>query len=430
LTISDSANCSSEPIVFVLNASDSSDPFSIEGILQRVSTEGSDTEIDQVKVLPPNCMSTQSNGQIGIEISGGLRPYTIEWYKEEIQPETAIASSSVELVRLEGATNSTHLQNLEPGKYQLVIRSQNQECSQNSQISSNNYYEEFFNVPKNEELYIIDGPNIGDIDLCRLLPGIITVQVFDNSNGKLSFYYNNELVNPTHNQPTDSNIFNLVIENPVPYAELLISNERGCTVSTFVEIAEIATPEFEYTSPSIRASGMVLAREEIIFKNNSSLPYSYSIWHFGDGSTQRVDSRTLSPTTHTYGISGTYYVTLRNYNLLGCFEETTREIIVGKGYNVIAPNAFSPNGDGINDFYRPLFSGFARVLFRIYDERGNVLYTEELEKSNSTEITGIKLEGWNGQNAPQSPYYIYHFTGYLITDETEINRTGTFVIIR
>jgi hypothetical protein len=123
-------------------------------------------------------------------------------------------------------------------------------------------------------------------------------------------------------------------------------------------------------------------------------------------------------------------VTLRNYNSLGCFEETTQEIIVGKGYNVIAPNAFSPNGDGINDLYRPLFSGFARVVLRIYDDRGNVLYTEEVKESDSTEITGIQLEGWNGQNAPQSPYYIYHFTGYLITDETEIIRTGTFVIIK
>ena len=430
LTISDSVNCSSEPIVFVLNASDSTEPFSIEGILQEVSSEDSNTIIEQVKVLPPNCMSTRSNGQIGIEISGGLRPYTIEWYKEEIQSETVTASSSVELVRLEGATNSTHLQNLEPGKYQLVIRSQNQECSQDTQINSNNYYEEFFVVPNNEELYIIDGPNIGDVNLCRLSPGIISIQVFDNSNGELSFYYNNELVNLSEDQPIESNTYNLLIENPVPYAELLISNESGCSVSTFVEIAEIAPPEFDYTSPSIRASGSILAREEILFENNSPLPYSYSIWHFGDGSSERVSSNTLSPTTHAYGISGTYYVTLRNYNSLGCFEETTREIVIGNGYNVMAPNAFSPNGDGINDFYRPLFSGFARVVLRIYDDRGNILYTEEVEESNSTEITGIKLEGWNGENAPLAPYYIYHFTGYLITDETEITRTGTFVIIK
>ncbi len=430
LTISDSANCSSEPIVFVLNASDSTEPFSIEGILQEVSSEDSNTTIEQVKVLPPNCMSTRSNGQIGIEISGGLRPYTIEWYKEEIQSETVTASSSVELVRLEEATNSTHLQNLEPGKYQLVIHSQNQECSQDTQINSNNYYEEFFVVPNNEELYIIDGPNIGDVNLCRLSPGIISIQVFDNSNGELSFYYNNGLVNLSEDQPTESNTYNLLIENPVPYAELLISNENGCSVSTLVEIAEIAPPEFDYTSPSIRASGSILAREEILFENNSPLPYSYSIWHFGDGSSERVSSNTLSPTTHAYGISGTYYATLRNYNNLGCYQEVTKEIVVGNGYNVMAPNAFSPNGDGINDFYRPLFSGFARAVLRIYDDRGNILYTEEVEESNSTEITGIKLEGWNGENAPLAPYYIYHFTGYLITDENEITRTGTFVIIK
>jgi len=40
----------------------------------------------------------------------------------------------------------------------------------------------------------------------------------------------------------------------------------------------------------------------------------------------------------------------------------------------MSSNAFSPNGDGINDVWTPTGTGIRRVEMRIYDRWGKVMY--------------------------------------------------------
>ena len=432
LTISDSSGCSSEIIPFVVSGSNGALSFSVVGSLRDVEGTASETTItNNVKALAPNCLSSTPNGQIGVEISGGLRPYTIEWFKEQITSATDLVSATNSLIPLPNFTNRTYLNNLDAGKYKLIIRSQNSECPENN-IASNNYYEEVIIVPNNKELYIVEGPVIVDDDLCRGLPGRVYVKVFDNLQGKLAFYYNNEILSLAEDQPSNEGEYFLLLEKPVDQADFLVSNEEGCSVSVDLQISEIGPPDFRFFSPSQQLDGQIMAKEEITFENTSDVPYSYSTWHFGDGTTETTNfsGGTISPTLHTYGISGSYFVTLRNYNDIGCYEEVSKVIVVGRGFNVLAPNVFSPNNDGINDYFRPLFSGFKKVILRIYDDRGNFLFEEKVEEEDPTLLSGINFQGWSGSNATGSPYYIYQFTGTLISDESVVERTGTFVLIR
>ena len=39
-------------------------------------------------------------------------------------------------------------------------------------------------------------------------------------------------------------------------------------------------------------------------------------------------------------LMGTYYVTLRLFNSVGCYEEFVKIVNVGKGYNILDPNVF------------------------------------------------------------------------------------------
>ena len=39
----------------------------------------------------------------------------------------------------------------------------------------------------------------------------------------------------------------------------------------------------------------------------------------------------------------------------------------------MVPNVFTPNKDLVNDYFRPLFSGFSNMTFTVYDFRGNVI---------------------------------------------------------
>jgi len=431
LTITDQRlECPGISQTITIKANGNSAPFSVEGALQKVieSTTGSSTSYELVKVLGPNCESETDNGRIGIEISGGIKPFLIRWFKEEIVSVT----DSVTLVEITSARNSTQLYDLSPGKYKLEITSEGASgCSGGASLNQNNYYEEYLIVPKNEQLYIIDGPFI-DEDLCQGLPGRVYIEIFNNLQEGITFYYNGTPVSLAEEQPAKEGAYILLIDEPVDEASLLITNKEGCAVSSKIHISDIGIPEFEYFTPSLAESGIISAREEVTFTNTSALPYSYSEWNFGDGSEKEtvIGNRTTSPTLHTYGISGTYYVTLRNYSDQGCYKEYSRKIVVGLGYNVIAPNAFTPNGDLINDRYRLLFSGFKKVSFKVFDQNGDLLHSETVEIPGDNVNTPIQLIGWDGQNETGSNFYAYHFRGILISDGSEIIKTGNFVIIK
>ena len=143
-----------------------------------------------------------------------------------------------------------------------------------------------------------------------------------------------------------------------------------------------------------------------------------------------MERNSPEPIIHEYAISGTYYVTLRIYNDLGCVEELTKTIKIGKGYSLLVPNVFTPNGDIWNNTFRPVFNGFSEITLRIYDAQGGLLYEELGAVGSDPNIVGLSLRGWEGEiNLPSSPYFIYTITAKTIDDEP-VFRDGTFILLR
>jgi len=84
-------------------------------------------------------------------------------------------------------------------------------------------------------------------------------------------------------------------------------------------------------------------------------------------------------------------------------------------------NSFSPNSDGLNDIWRPLYSGITSIHWEIRDSEGvKVFSTNELG------------EGWDGtyqnQNMP-SGFYLYYINYSTLTTENNI-LTGSLELIR
>ena len=402
----------------------------VEDVVQPFFTEGILTDPDNlgtiVKSLPPDCASGGLNGQIGLQISGGQLPYVINWFVED--PRYLNTEDNIGYRPLNEYQNRTSLQDLLPGNYKMQIVSlANTGCSGPNQYT---FYEEIIQVSPNRELYIMDGPFV-DEDLCTGQQGRLLVNIFDNNNGNLSFYYNDILIPSSDVVRLSDRSWSVAIVNAVDEAEFRIVNQEGCWITTDINRG-IGEPNYSYTSPNFEASSVILAREEITFENTSTDPYVRSEWIFGDN-TPAVDAPILIdsiiPVRHTYGISGTYFATMRIYNDVGCSEEITQPITVGKGYNILVPNVFTPNNDLVNDNFRPLFSGFSNMTFTVYDYRGNVVYNEYVEEADLNNIQGISITGWDGSLAPFSPYYIYTAYGILLDGETEVEKSGTFIVI-
>lgn len=66
-------------------------------------------------------------------------------------------------------------------------------------------------------------------------------------------------------------------------------------------------------------------------------------------------------------------------NEFGC-QDTVRISVAAKG-DVFIPNLFSPNGDGNNDMFKLHGHGISKLLFKIYDRQGTVLFeADELQE--------------------------------------------------
>jgi len=82
----------------------------------------------------------------------------------------------------------------------------------------------------------------------------------------------------------------------------------------------------------------------------------------------------------------------------GCQDTASIRIKVYKGPTFYVPTAFTPNGDGINDIFRPIPVGIRRIIFfRVYDRWGKEMF-----------YTNQYMQGWNGkfngQNADMGAY--------------------------
>jgi gliding motility-associated-like protein len=118
----------------------------------------------------------------------------------------------------------------------------------------------------------------------------------------------------------------------------------------------------------------------------------------------------------------TYYV--QGKNAIGCVGEDSVTVYFVKvgDQKLYVPTAFTPNGDGLNDVFRPVFIGpAAKYDFRIYNRWGQLVFR-----------TNVPGAGWDGKfksEKQRSDVYVYY-----ITAEGDCNgqfeKKGTFVLIR
>ena len=59
------------------------------------------------------------------------------------------------------------------------------------------------------------------------------------------------------------------------------------------------------------------------------------------------------------------------------------------GSFIRVPNAFTPNNDGLNDYFRPITVKISKIKFTVIDDRNNILYSTEVLNASWKPFEGI-----------------------------------------
>lgn len=199
-----------------------------------------------------------------------------------------------------------------------------------------------------------------------------------------------------------------------------VSNSAGCQKEQPLTISEdelaYLKAEFQWkTSPL--DEGYVIPGASIEFVNLSQgTGIISSMWDFGDGNL----SFDFSP-IHTYDESGSYVVNLQVESTAGCISEYLLALEVG-GPALRLPDGFTPNGDGKNDYYYPVFRQIESIRFWVMDRWGAILfYTDSLDS-----------EGWDGkwkdESLPQGTY-VYR-VDYTFGQNKHSSKSGSFLLLK
>lgn len=113
---------------------------------------------------------------------------------------------------------------------------------------------------------------------------------------------------------------------------------------------------------------------------NTSLNYESLTWDFGDG-TGAVNEETP---IHIFGVIHWVQVCLTASNE-ACSDTACKDIFISFDALIGVPNAFSPNGDGVNDVIRVEGKGIIELEFRIFNRWG-----EKVFETNDRSV------GWDG----------------------------------
>jgi gliding motility-associated-like protein len=192
-----------------------------------------------------------------------------------------------------------------------------------------------------------------------------------------------------------------------------VTDAQGCTVDEEVEIENLL-----YSNIRIRNSDMTInIGEQVVLEAENAQDYH---WEPVDGSLSCIDCAT----TIARPLKETQYI-VRTSGGQNCISSDTVLIRVTYFRSFFMPNAFSPNNDGHNDYFRPVSKGVMVFSMQLYNRWGELIFQ-----------TGDLNQGWDGKvNGVLQPVgtYVYVVNYGLFSDQGEINmqsRKGTFTLIR
>ncbi len=183
---------------------------------------------------------------------------------------------------------------------------------------------------------------------------------------------------------TDCSNVNYSFENPGCWDVILqITTPEGCqstsTVTDYICVYDYPDPDFVFDPQPT-----TILEPTINFTNMTTGATDYT-WTFDTGGVQ--DQSTATHPSYAFGDVGTFEVCLDALSFEGCPAQTCDSVTILEEFIVYVPNAFTPDGDEVNNEFMPIISGIIpdSYEFMVFNRWGELIFQSQIVGS-----------GWDG----------------------------------
>jgi gliding motility-associated-like protein len=185
----------------------------------------------------------------------------------------------------------------------------------------------------------------------------------------------------------------------------------AATLPLPISIKRTPVADFEFSKPEVTIADPSVT----LINRTSNIGDNRYLWTIGP-----IGRSDVNPAV-SFTSAGTYPVKLRATSQEGCSHEVTKYIEVKNAIGVHVPNSFTPNYDGLNDVFKPVFSPYGLdrngYSLEVFDRWGQVVF-----RTNDPD------KGWDGtvgESVMKQDVYTYllryrdldgfshNFTGYV-----------------
>lgn len=193
---------------------------------------------------------------------------------------------------------------------------------------------------------------------------------------------------------------------------LIVTSSFGCKDTIRKNVTVIPGPIANFSINPNPVEALEVATFTDLSTGPSPLVNWY--WAFGDSSAANTQN-----TTHAYNTQGDASVLLVVRDINGCLDSARQDISIILLPDV--PTAFSPNGDGQNDFFLVRGGPFKSINVRVYNNWGQLVFE-----------TNDQLDGWDGKfkgiDQPMS-VFVWVVEVEMFNGKT-IKKTGDVTLLR
>ena len=143
---------------------------------------------------------------------------------------------------------------------------------------------------------------------------------------------------------------------------VIVEDNGGCQAFDTITLRPVDTVWAE-VSPQVDT---ISPGDSVLLNANTN----GGIWWWSPGAYLN-DSLSLNPVAVPVTTTTFYF---HSYNGQGCYDIDTVIIVVEGEPIVYFPDYFSPNGDGSNDLYRPIYWGDVKIMWKVYNRWSQIVF--------------------------------------------------------